>query len=470
MTETTLDWLFHPRSIAVVGVSDRKPHIKELFLNSQRNMGFAGQLYAVSNRKDAVSDYPTYTRVSDIPGPVDHVILAVPAAQVREVLEDCAAKGVHSIHAFTSGFAESDDPEGQVRQEEMKVWLKTQDFRFIGPNCMGLYCPDTGLAFRPDLIQEPGNISYASQSGGMTITGIFMAGAKGLRFSKAVSYGNEIDLSCAEILRYYAHDPDTELAWVYIEGTEDGSALLDAMKETVYEKPLLVLKGGSTESGGRAAASHTGAMAGASHVWRSAIRQTGAILVESLEELVDSTMAMSWLPAGTGNRLGLACISGGLSVNYTDQAIRARFEVPAMSPEMVAELKTRIDIPGTSVNNPLDLAAGFFKFEEYPNMFGAIDESGEIDAMVMVLALEYMPVHESQSKFTDMHKLIGGLFKACRKRMKRPFLIVMPPVLHEEMRHKFELEFLKARIPTYPSMSRALVALNNWRRYWQARG
>ena len=105
MTETTLDWLFHPRSIAVVGVSDRKPHIKDLFLNSQRNMGFAGQLYAVSNRKEAVSGYPTYARVSDIPGPVDHVILAVPAARVRAVLEDCVAKGVRSVHAFTSGFA-----------------------------------------------------------------------------------------------------------------------------------------------------------------------------------------------------------------------------------------------------------------------------------------------------------------------------------------------------------------------------
>jgi acyl-CoA synthetase (NDP forming) len=463
--DESLEWLFHPRSIAAVGISDRKPHLRELFLDSQRYMGYEGQLYAVTARGEPVADYPSFKRLTDIPEPVDHVIITVPAARIREVLEDCAAKNVRSVHAFTSGFGESDDPRGRALQDDIEAWIKKQSFRFIGPNCMGLYCPETGLAFRPDFIRERGAIGYVSQSGGMAITGIFMAGAKMLYFSKAVSYGNEADLRCSELLRYLSADSATELVWAYIEGTRSGGELLAAMREVCRKKPLLVLKGGLTDSGGRAVASHTGAMAGASRVWTNAIRQTGAIMVESLEELVDSTMALRWLPAGSGNRLGVACISGGLSVNYTDQAIRAGFRVPAMSKELVGVLKKTIDLPGTSLNNPLDLAAGFFQFREFPQIFGTIDESGEIDAMIMVLALEYLPVHESRSKYPDLHKLAGRLFQTCRDEMKCPFLVVMPPVLHDEIRLKFEREFLKAHIPTYPSIHRALKALGNWKLY-----
>jgi acyl-CoA synthetase (NDP forming) len=462
-SEESLEWLFHPRSIAVVGVSDRKPHIRALFLDSQRSMGYEGQLYAINTRGESVGDFPTFKRLTDVPGHVDHVIITVPAAHIREVLADCAAKGVRSVHAFTSGFGESDDPEGRVLQDEIQAWIKEQPFRFIGPNCMGLYCPKTGLAFRPDLIKKPGSIGYVSQSGGMAITGIYMAGGKELCFSKAVSYGNELDLNCAELLCYLANDPATEVVWAYIEGTADGVDLLDAMRKVHHHKPLLVIKGGSTEDGGRAVASHTGAMAGASVIWPNAIRQTGAILVESLEELVDTTMALQWMPPGSGNRIGVACISGGLSVNYTDQATRAGFKVPAFSKELVSTLKERIDLPGTSMNNPLDLAAGFVELFSFPQMFGSIGRSDEIDAMVMVVALEYMPVHDSRSGVPDLHEIIGQLYEKCRDEMGRPFLVVMPPVLHDEIRLKFEREFLKAQIPTYPSMRRALQALKNWK-------
>ncbi|MBU2550621.1 MAG: CoA-binding protein [Proteobacteria bacterium] len=460
-----LDWMFHPKSIAVIGASDRKPHIKDLFLNSQRNMGFQGPIYAVNAGGDPVSDYPTYKTISDIPGPVDHVILAVPAARVWEILQEVALKGVRSVTAFTSGFAESDDPAGHALQEKIRAWVQDQQFRFVGPNCMGLYCPETGLGFRPDLPSEQGAIGYVSQSGGMTITGIFMAAGKGLSFSKAVSYGNEIDVTSAELLRYLAHDPATEVVWAYIEGTRDGEDLLEAMRLVVRNKPLLVLKGGSTEGGGRAAASHTGAMAGASNIWRAAIRQTGAILVDNLEEMVDTTMALQWLPPGAGRRLCLACISGGLSVNYTDQSIQSGFEVPALSQSLVQDLRGLIDIPGTSLNNPLDLAAGFFQFQDYPTIFGTIDRSDEIDAMVMILALEYMQVHDSKAKYPDLHKLMRRLFTACRNEMSRPLIMVMPWVMAEEIRLEFEREFLKARFPTYPSMRRALIAMDNWSRY-----
>ena len=122
-------------------------------------------------------------------------------------------------------------------------------------------------------------------------------------------------------------------------------------------------------------------------------------------------------------------------------------------------------MPGTSLNNPLDFAAGFFQFQDFPRLFGEVGQSGEIDAMIMVVALEYIPVLESRSKYPDLDKIMIRVFQACQKEMDRPFLVVMPPVLYEEFRLEFEREFLKAGIPTYPSMRRALIALGNWKEY-----
>ncbi|MFC1896421.1 CoA-binding protein [Thermodesulfobacteriota bacterium] len=261
-----LDRLFHPRSVAVVGVSAKRKHPNRIFLDAITHLGFQGPVYAVNPGGEALEEYETYRNLQDVPGPVDHVIVAVPSGAVMSVLEDCAAKEVKSVTVFSSGFSESGSTEGEARETSLRKWIKNQPFRLIGPNCMGIYCPKTGLGFRKDLPSEPGGIGMVSQSGGMTITGVLLGGAKGLRFSKAVSYGNETDLSSSELLRYLAHDPETDLVCAYVEGIDSGSGLIQAMEEVTSNKPLLILKGGASESGKRAAASHTGSMAGASGV------------------------------------------------------------------------------------------------------------------------------------------------------------------------------------------------------------
>ena len=459
-----LDSLFRPRSVAVVGVSPREPNRNRFFLDSMKGLGFRGPLYAINATGEQVGEYPTYRRLIEIEGPVDHAILAVPAASMMTVLEDCSAKGVRSVAIFSSGFSESREPRGKLLEKDLRAWMKEQSFRLIGPNCMGIYCPETGLGFRKDFPQEGGSIGFVSQSGGMTITGVMLGASKGLRFSKVISYGNEADLGSIELLRYLARDPRTSLVWAYLEGTPNGPELIKAMAEVVREKPLLVLKGGTTNSGNRAVASHTGAMAGSSEVWTGALRKAGAITVNSLEELTDASLALLHLPPSGGRRLGLLSISGGLSVNYTDQAIRSGFQIPPLSPGLVAKMREQIDRPGTSLNNPLDLAGGFFYYHSYPKIFGSLDRSGEIDVLVLVLALEYIIPHEHG--MPDLMKVLVNAFLDSVQAVKCPFLVVMPQVVEEEKRREIERVFMDKGIPVFTSMESALRALCHWQGYW----
>jgi acyl-CoA synthetase (NDP forming) len=436
-------------------------------LESLQALGFSGMLFAVNARGEAVGEWPGFRRVSEIPHEVDHVIVAIPAGAILEVLEDCARKGVRSVTVFSSGFGETGESRGRALEQEVRRWLRGRALRLIGPNCMGIYCPESGLGFRPDFPKEPGPIGFVSQSGGMTITGVLMAAARGLRFSKVISYGNEADVNSVELLDYLAQDPKTRLIWAYLEGAPHGRALVRAMEAAARTKPLLVLKGGKTESGGRAAASHTGSMAGAPQIWEGVIRKAGGLSVRTLEQMVDTSLALLWLPPCRGRRAGMVCVSGGLSVNYTDLAVQSGFEVPRLSPRLVARLREVMDLPGTSLNNPLDLAAGYFQYPAYGQLFRTLGESGEMDFIILILALEYFYLPES--RYPGISRALVQAFLEAGRDCKLPFCVVMPQVQEDPRQKEFEKKFAAARIPVFPSMERALEALRGWMKWWERR-
>ncbi len=460
-----LEKIFRPASVAVVGVSPKELNMNRFFLQSLREMGFEGRLYALNLKGEPVQGFPTYKRLVDIPEPVDHVIIAVPAASVWAVLQDAAAKKVRSVAIFSSGFSESGSPAGRRLEERIRHWVKEQPLRLIGPNCMGIYCPESRLTFRPDFPKEPGSIGYVSQSGGMSISGVLLAGSRGLRFSKVVSYGNEADLSSPELLDFLNEDQATRLVWLYIEGTRLGRELLGSMARLACRKPLLVLKGGHTSTGSRAAQSHTGSMAGAWDIWRGLIRQVGALEVGDLEEMVGGSQCLQWLGRPSARRLALICVSGGLSVNYTDQAVTAGFQVPALSGELLERLRGILDLPGTSLGNPLDLAAGFFRWPLFPKIFKTLDESKEVDVLVLVLALEYFHIPE--------HRFPGITLETVRtcveasRSLSCPLVVVMPHSHAQSNRKALEDMIIGAKIPLFQDMSRCLKAMDLWMRYHQ---
>jgi len=247
--------------------------------------------------------------------------------------------------SFPPGSGESGDPEGIRLQDRIMQLAQQNAIRVIGPNCMGIYCPETGLNFRADLPYAPGSVAMVSQSGGMAIRTIFHGVEKGLGFSKVVSYGNEVDLQSWEFIDYLAKDKATRLILLYIEGTRNGQSLFHALKRAAKEKPVVVLKGGLCHEGIRAASSHTGSMAGNNILWDAMLRQARTHIVKDISDLVDTAMTFYYLKRPAGKRIALICISGGLVVNYTDLAVLHGFEIPAFDTDTRSALHGIIHDP-----------------------------------------------------------------------------------------------------------------------------
>jgi acyl-CoA synthetase (NDP forming) len=454
-----IDQLFNPRAIAVIGESS-KGMGGPGFLLAHIKQGFSGKLYAI-NPRGQIRDYETYPTLLDVPGPVDHVIIAVPAKIVPDIIEQCVAKGVRSAAMFTSGFREWEGEAGAAKEAEIVEIAKKGGLRIIGPNCMGFFCPKSGLSYRADMPRDikDGKISIASQSGGVAMTPVFAAADKGIGFAKSISYGNECDFGAVDSLLYLAEDPDTHVICTYLEGAKDGNALRNALGVAAKAKPVLVLKGGKTDSGTRAVLSHTGALAGSNISWEAICRQTGAIMVDTIEEMLDTAKLLLFSPVPKGRKMVLISVSGGLGVMFTDLFSMNGFEVPRFSEEVRKDLIQWIDVPGTSIRNPLDMASSFFVLDNHKPMFSRLDQEAGIDIVAVVMAMEYMGVAGSMASEISNH-ILGVLTKAFED-VKKPIVIVFPETIRAKVRLDLERKITEAGYPVFPSVERCSRALNN---------
>lgn len=449
--------LFKPRSVAVIGAGNKPGNQGKMFLQALTNPKFKGELYAI-HPHDKVEGYKSYPSVLDVPGPVDHVILSIPAEATIDVIGECGRKGVRSAALFTSGFAEEGHEQGRALQARLVAAVKKSEIRLIGPNCMGFYCPASGLSFRQDHPLREGPIGFVSQSGGICMTGIFIGETKRLGFSKAVSYGNESDLTSAELVQYLADDSETGVILVYIEGTMNGAALLKSLKYASGRKPVVMLKGGITGNGMKAVSSHTGAMAGSSEIWESASRQAGVQIVPSMDELFDAAQAFTRLRKPAGNRIGLITISGGFGVFATDILAKAGFELPQFGANTSETLTKLIKRPGTSISNPIDMASTFFQMKKYPAVFGALDADENVDMFVVLLAIEYLTYMDEEVQGWA-NVFISSLCNSF-KLMKKPVSIVFFQTVLDTKRLELERMFYDAGFPVFPTVERCASALS----------
>jgi len=361
-----LDYIFHPRSVAVVGVSRPQPGSagpNPDFVRALQRMGFP-LIYPVNPKYRQYDGLKCYPSLLDIEGPVDHVICSVPVEIVPHLVEDCIAKGVKTIHFFTAGFSETGEEERTELEWRVVARARAAGIRILGPNCMGLYVPRSGLAFVPGFPGEPGPVALISQSGGNATDMVFNSAARGIRFSKVVSYGNAADIDESELLEYLAQDPETEIITAYIEGVKDGRRFLAAMRRAAAAKPVLVLKGGRTEAGARAAFSHTASLASSFQVFDVLCRQVGAVRANSVEELADLTVAFRHLglPASAygppqGPRVAIVGVGGGSSVFAADEIDEAGLRCPLLPEHTQAHLREFVPVAGNSVRNPVDVTS-----------------------------------------------------------------------------------------------------------------
>lgn len=351
----TLDEIFSPRSVAIVGASPKNPFTYPAYqIIAMKEAGFPA-IYPVNPHYKEVFGLPCYPTVSAIPDKVDHVIVSIPAKGSLDLLKDCARKGVNSVHFFTAGFSESGEKEGIEMEREMLKIAREGNFRIIGPNCIGLFLPKYKLPYAPRLPLEPGSVAFMSQSGGHAQELPLHAGQRGIRFSKVISYGNALDIGECELLEYLSNDVETEIIAIYIEGVRDGKKFKNALRDAAFRKPVVIYKGGITEAGLRAAQSHTASMTSSVNVFRALCHQFNTIVVNDMEEMADMLVALNFIRPYPEDK-GIAVVGGGggPSVQASDQMESAGLKLVRLSSDINMELRIFLPTAGAIFTNPLD--------------------------------------------------------------------------------------------------------------------
>jgi acyl-CoA synthetase (NDP forming) len=458
--------IFYPKSIAVVGVSATSIKAGSLWVSDLRSAGFPGAIYPVGTSGGRIGDLEILPSLRLIPGEVDYVIVAVPRQSVLNVLDDCAVKNVKAVHFFTAGFSETDTQQGRRLEEQMLKKARQGNVRIIGPNCIGVYCPEHRIPFLMGIPGKDGPVGFISQSGGIATKLATIGIARHINYSKGVSFGNGIDLDASDFLQYLAADPKTKVIGAYLEGTRDGTRLFSTMKEVARAKPLVVWKGGRTEAGAQAAMSHTGSLASSAAIWSAMLEQAGAIEVHSLEELTDTLLIFQQLEHGQGTRVaiigGLADGGGGNSVAAGDACMENGLKVPLLSFETKQELSKLLGEIGGILCNPVDVSQA--QFRGLATLSQAIDLVARDTISDIVIIQEdieiLLPIY-SQQGLGEINEFLIEL----RSRHNKPIIVVLPPGPVETERLRIEQKLLTASIPVFCSMERAAKAIYKLNQY-----
>jgi len=348
-----LEPVFYPRSIALVGISNTAVNVAYMFLQSLLDSGFP-RIYPVNPRGGEMMGLKVYPSISAIPEEVDLAICTIPRDSVPALVRECAESRTKAIVLYAAGFSEIGE-EGKRFEEEIVGIARAGGTRIIGPNCVGPYNPSARLVPQFILPKVSGSVGVISHSGFLFYYLLMLVADAGLLPSKGVSCGSDSDLTCVDFLEYLGQDPDTKVIVAYLEGIRDGERLLRSAREISRAKPVVVLKGGHTDAGIRASASHTGTLAVSTRVWKTLCNQTGIVSVDSFEQMMDAMLALHHLPRPKGRRVGIITTPGGLAVTSTDACSQFGLEIPPLLPETRRELGGVVEHMGTSVNNPVDL-------------------------------------------------------------------------------------------------------------------
>jgi acyl-CoA synthetase (NDP forming) len=472
-TTDSLDFLFHPQSVAIAGVSEdvNKFNAGLKYLESLKEFGFKGKIYPVNPTGGMVMGMKLYKSVKDIPGTVDFVISAIPARYTPQLVADSVEKGVKAIHFFTSGFAEIENVEGKRLQAEIIGKAKRGGIRVVGPNCLGIYCPSGGLSFIADFEKTSGPVGLISQSGGNAAHCVHEGNGRGVYFSKVISMGNGADLNESDYLEYMVRDRETRIITGYIEGVRQGPRFFQALKAASEKKPVILLKVGTSGPGAEAAVSHTTALAGSNAVWDGVLKQAGVIRANSIEEMMDITLALQHMPAPGGNRIVITGIGGGASVILADEFTNAGLVLPRLSDKLRQSLiALYASEAGRIFKNPVDLN----NFES-PSIFfktvQALDKCAEADILAIHVAFD----HFGLISIKDKEFMIGiylKLISQVKKEVKKPVAIILhsyTSIHTRKLAYDATRDLTEAGFAVFPSIQRAAAALGKYVRYHEKR-
>ena len=470
-TSFTLDEIFHPRSVAIVGASsENHMSFAAWAAGSLKGAGFPA-IYPVNPRHSEAYGLPCYPSVSAIPGPVDHVIVCIPAERSMDVLDDCARKGVMSVHFFTAGFSESGEKSRAGLERAMLQKARSGGFRIIGPNCTGLFVPEARLTTATRMPMQPGDIAFMSQSGGHSQDMPLHAGPRGLRFSKVISYGNALDIGECELLEYFTSDTETRIIAAYIEGVRDGSRFRGVLERAAAVKPVVIYKGGTTEAGLRTAMSHTASMTSSVKIFQALVRQANAIQVGDIQEMIDVLVALSYArPYPRGKGIAVVGVGGGPSVEAGDHMEAAGLELSALTPGVQAQLKDLLPNAGAIFTNPLDATNLVYPDVIYKTM-KVIGGSPRID--MIMYHMGFHPVTRWGEGIYSSEFFLKPAAEALHKAhagINKPVLLALGPAPDmagmEEML-KVQAAFTGKGLPVFRSIEKTALAMSRVEAWWR---
>ena len=465
--EHPLDRLFKPNNIAVVGATPRKGkswNSGNSWIAGAINHDFSGKIYPVHPRAETILGYKVYASVKDIPDDIDFAIFTIPAKIALEVMKECVEKGVKYVHLLTSGFSETGREEDAELERELVAIAKEGNVRLVGPNCMGVYCPEGGISWQAEFPHRSGRVGIFSQSGQLASHLVMEGYEENLRFSKVVSFGNGADLQAHDFLEYLGQDTQTEIIGSYLEGVKNGRAFFEAAKQVTGKKPLVIWKGGQTEGGSRATQSHTAAIAGAPAIWEAMCAQTGIISVHSMQEAIFTMSALKNMSLPRGVRVAIMGGAGGGSVTMTDLAEKEKLKVPRLSETTVSELNTFIPLAGNSVKNPLDIFLD--DDQHFLRLMELLNKDPMIDVMINDLRVRWVYRELGQRGMNSIVKrIVDG-----QRTLGKPMMLVMQAEGIAELdaiKKNMEVMFQNEGIATFPSFEIAARVLNSLYQYRQ---
>jgi acyl-CoA synthetase (NDP forming) len=345
------------KSVAVIGASRDPEKPGAQLLRVLKRVGYQGQVAGVNPQGGEVFETPLYRRLQDIPFQVDLAVLHIPPQLVPEALRECAAKGVKGVVISAEGFAET-GPEGAKYQEEVKKILRSTGMRGFGPNTLGLLNTENGLTtsyFAAPYMLKPGPIGFAAQSGifvGALLR--YLSSSEGFQLSKGIGLGNKVDVDESDALSYLMDDEQTEIIGMYLEDVRDGRRFLEIAKKAVAKKPVLIIKGGRTQEGARATASHTASMMVKDAVFEGAMRQAGVLRMSGIDDFIRTLKGFLNMPIPQGGRLAFITYTGAQAIMSIDAAVENGLQVARLADGTREKISRVIAMP-SKARNPIDV-------------------------------------------------------------------------------------------------------------------
>jgi acetyl coenzyme A synthetase (ADP forming)-like protein len=439
MNSPTLERLFQPSSVALIGASKEEGKLGHEILRNLIEAGCQATLYPVNPKAEQILGLKTYPSVDSIPDKVDMAVIVVPASAVPGIMEQCAKKGVGAAVVISGGFREV-GTQGERLERDLVQIARAAGIRVIGPNCQGINNPHFGLCATWPLVKRKGPIAIITQSGSVGAAIACWAEEEGIGISKCVALGNRVDVNECDLIEYFSEDPNTRVIAIYLEGVADGQRFIKVCSSVSRKKPIVALKGGRTLIGMKAMESHTKSLAGRDEVFDAVCRKTGIIRVDTLEQLFDIAKASAFLSEPKDAGVLIVTSSGGFGILASDTAERLGLKIP--EPKEDAKKKLGAVLPSQCIlSNPFDLT--MTTAERYELVVKEMASDPEISSFLAIFGDPISGAAEAISRAqrsTDKPIVVAYLGGSDIEKIERS-------KMHE------------LGIPSFPSPERAIVAI-----------